>query len=488
MVRCQLCQRDVCLSEVGHRRRLGTPKGKPVHLEGAPPHKCRSLFGALLLLTAMLGLGAVQVAGMIAARGAAGEAHLAAPRLPPELGPKNIHRPRHPRPWQRYLRAFALDSVAGRNSPCGGGAARGRLAGLRAPPCPADSRVPAGPGRAHTTAPYAVPASLDYSSTLKAKQRLRSTAHLPSRRVTSSSRKRRGITAASFLLAKAPRQIQSGDATRWSIKRQRARHCNQEVAAPSVTSARASAAGGARQWTDTPWGDTELDLPQQEPSRLDRYYKLQPDGTSRIISRPAAPRPPSFSGWEDLLREELALQNNGTVPSGRRLAVADRLEQRLLDGRRMEPPDDFEERGIVRQLPQLWFLRPSKGAFCELMNDDLSRLSSLVSGVRRRYDEDTLELVNATTPTTMPICEVWIVAPIPEQIRIFYARGGTLQVRRPPPHFKLLLLPRATAKLTHPHSAQPEAAMPQRPSNAFLACKRSNRRRLALNVSNWNSC
>lgn len=68
------------------------------------------------------------------------------------------------------------------------------------------------------------------------------------------------------------------------------------------------------------------------------------------------------------------------------------------------------------------------GPYCELMKEDGPRLQSLVSRIRRRYDRDRLDIYNITLTADMPLCEVFFVGPIPELGRIFYARGGTLQV------------------------------------------------------------
>lgn len=72
-----------------------------------------------------------------------------------------------------------------------------------------------------------------------------------------------------------------------------------------------------------------------------------------------------------------------------------------------------------------WFYA---GAYCELMQGDSDRLKSLVKKLRWKYDSTQLSISNVTMPIDMPLCEVFFVGPSPEPVRIFYARGGSLQV------------------------------------------------------------
>ncbi|KAF8821910.1 hypothetical protein IE077_001379 [Cardiosporidium cionae] len=159
-------------------------------------------------------------------------------------------------------------------------------------------------------------------------------------------------------------------------------------------------------------------------------YRLQQNGS--ISTEETMPRLDQvFEGWDDIIEEERTSwkkTNNSeekVVQRFRKLTKAEEFNKRLMEMRHFTQED--EEFRAPKFLPRLWIVRPKLGAYCKLMTGDLPQLKSLVSSIRSKYTANELEIVNVTMDVRMPLCEVFFSGPIPEEIRIFYARGGTLQ-------------------------------------------------------------
>lgn len=182
------------------------------------------------------------------------------------------------------------------------------------------------------------------------------------------------------------------------------------------------------------------------------------------------PKSAELDGWTDLLREEEAswAASNTTaaqiVSGEKKLNMEAKFIERIQQIR--NAVDDGSPPKELRKTPQLVFLRPAQGTpfvpagfplevvpsagtvqrrtcarffikvrapcyagpYCELMQDDSARLHSLVKKLRWKYDSTQLLISNMTMPIDMPLCEVFFVGPSTDPVRIFYARGGSLQV------------------------------------------------------------
>ncbi|GFE53206.1 hypothetical protein BaOVIS_006100 [Babesia ovis] len=77
--------------------------------------------------------------------------------------------------------------------------------------------------------------------------------------------------------------------------------------------------------------------------------------------------------------------------------------------------------------PTLWIIRSSFGNYCELLERDEERLESFVKAVRSHFSRDQLKILKMKIDIRMPLCEIFFEGDITDLVRIFYARGGTLQ-------------------------------------------------------------
>uniref|UniRef100_A0A3B0MWH3 Uncharacterized protein n=1 Tax=Theileria annulata TaxID=5874 RepID=A0A3B0MWH3_THEAN len=77
--------------------------------------------------------------------------------------------------------------------------------------------------------------------------------------------------------------------------------------------------------------------------------------------------------------------------------------------------------------PILWIIRSSYGNYCELLEKDEDKIKSLVNRVRKQFSRSELEILVLKVNVKMPLCEIMLEGAMPDMVRIFYARGGTLQ-------------------------------------------------------------
>ncbi|EDO08153.2 putative integral membrane protein [Babesia bovis T2Bo] len=82
---------------------------------------------------------------------------------------------------------------------------------------------------------------------------------------------------------------------------------------------------------------------------------------------------------------------------------------------------------VNNKRPTLWIVRSSFGNYCELLERDEERLSSFVKAVRSHFSPDQLRVMKLQIDIRMPLCEIFFEGDITDLVRIFYARGGTLQ-------------------------------------------------------------
>lgn len=139
----------------------------------------------------------------------------------------------------------------------------------------------------------------------------------------------------------------------------------------------------------------------------------------------------TFSGWEDLIVKEkllwgqLNITEEDILRRRHNIQNMEEFNQRILEARRFANMDFYHIK--PKRVPFISIITPKIGAYCELMQNDKNRLRELVRKLRERYGREKLQIVNITVDTRQPLCEVFFTGSIPEQIRIFYARGGTLQ-------------------------------------------------------------
>ncbi|VWU51570.1 conserved protein, unknown function [Hepatocystis sp. ex Piliocolobus tephrosceles] len=80
----------------------------------------------------------------------------------------------------------------------------------------------------------------------------------------------------------------------------------------------------------------------------------------------------------------------------------------------------------------LYFVTPKIGPYCKLMENDKEKMKSLISKVKEKF-RTKVKIVNLKIDVKMPLFEIFLQSNIHTQIKIFYARGRTLQYRLPPP-------------------------------------------------------
>ncbi|GBE58967.1 hypothetical protein, conserved [Babesia ovata] len=101
-----------------------------------------------------------------------------------------------------------------------------------------------------------------------------------------------------------------------------------------------------------------------------------------------------------------------------------KLENRIIHLKHMAASNPGTPKSVR---PKLWIVRPSCGNYCELLERDDECLRSFVKRVRKYFPQDRLEILKVKIDIKMPLCEVFFEGDITDMVRIFYARGGTLQ-------------------------------------------------------------
>ncbi|ORM41957.1 Eukaryotic translation initiation factor 6 [Babesia sp. Xinjiang] len=101
-----------------------------------------------------------------------------------------------------------------------------------------------------------------------------------------------------------------------------------------------------------------------------------------------------------------------------------KLEDRIMHLKQMAASNPGGQRPVR---PKLWIVRSAHGNYCELLERDEERLESFVKKVRSHFPPDRLEIFKMKLDVKMPLCEVFFEGDITDLVRIFYARGGTLQ-------------------------------------------------------------
>ncbi|AFZ79202.1 hypothetical protein BEWA_020490 [Theileria equi strain WA] len=113
-------------------------------------------------------------------------------------------------------------------------------------------------------------------------------------------------------------------------------------------------------------------------------------------------------------------------PYGYRLSPEGRLklEDRIENLKLAAHSEPITKKG---KKPILWIVRPTAGNYCELLKKDEPKIKSLVKRVRSYFSPDQLDIMVMKLDVKMPLCEILFEGAIPDLVRIFYARGGTLQ-------------------------------------------------------------
>lgn len=101
-----------------------------------------------------------------------------------------------------------------------------------------------------------------------------------------------------------------------------------------------------------------------------------------------------------------------------------KLEDRITHLKRMAASNPGQPKSVR---PNLWIVRSSYGNYCELLEKDEARLESFVKRARSHFSPEQLQILKMKIEVKMPLCEVFFEGEITDQVRIFYARGGTLQ-------------------------------------------------------------
>lgn len=68
------------------------------------------------------------------------------------------------------------------------------------------------------------------------------------------------------------------------------------------------------------------------------------------------------------------------------------------------------------------------GNYCDLLEKDEEKIKSLVNRVRKQFSRSELQILVLKVNVKMPLCEIMLEGTMTDLVRIFYARGGTLQV------------------------------------------------------------
>lgn len=142
---------------------------------------------------------------------------------------------------------------------------------------------------------------------------------------------------------------------------------------------------------------------------------------------------PPVDTWEDILTTE-EIRNKKEDPKRKEddFKLSFENKQKVLDIMRKTRLINHCNYEVQKNKEKniLYIVTPKKGAYCKLMEDDREKMESLVSKVKEKFGRK-VEIVNLKLDIKMPLFEIFLQANIHTQIKIFYARGRTLQYRLP---------------------------------------------------------
>ncbi|ANQ06976.1 Uncharacterized protein PCOAH_00014900 [Plasmodium coatneyi] len=144
---------------------------------------------------------------------------------------------------------------------------------------------------------------------------------------------------------------------------------------------------------------------------------------------------PPVETWEELLmKEEIRNKTEDEHRSEDDYTLTHESRQKVLDIMRQTRLINHcnYEAQKNKQKNILYFVTPKMGPYCKLMEGDKAKMESLISKVKEKF-ENKVQIVNLKMDVKMPLFEIFLQANIHTQIKIFHARGRTLQYRLPPP-------------------------------------------------------
>ncbi|SPJ10621.1 conserved Plasmodium protein, unknown function [Plasmodium sp. DRC-Itaito] len=143
---------------------------------------------------------------------------------------------------------------------------------------------------------------------------------------------------------------------------------------------------------------------------------------------------PPVETWEDLiLKEEIRNKKEDPKRNADDYKLTHESREKVLDIIRQTRLINHCNYEIQKNKQKniLYFVTPKIGPYCKLMEYDKEKMESLVSKVKEKFGKK-VEIVNLKLDVKMPLFEIFLQASIHTQIKIFYARGRTLQYRLPP--------------------------------------------------------
>lgn len=175
------------------------------------------------------------------------------------------------------------------------------------------------------------------------------------------------------------------------------------------------------------------DFPSDLNSDMDPDLALELGDYKMFTDNEYIPPLPPVETWEDILAEE-EIRNKKEDPK------RDKDDFRLSLENKQKVLDIIKKTRLInhcnyevqknKEKNILYFVTPKIGAYCKLMEDDREKMESLVSKVKEKFGKK-VEIINLKIDVKMPLFEIFLQANIHTQIKIFYARGRTLQYRLP---------------------------------------------------------
>ncbi|EUD64611.1 hypothetical protein C922_05026 [Plasmodium inui San Antonio 1] len=144
---------------------------------------------------------------------------------------------------------------------------------------------------------------------------------------------------------------------------------------------------------------------------------------------------PPVETWEELLmKEEIRNKEEDEHRSADDYTLTHESRQKVLEIMRQTRLINHcnYEAQKNKQKNVLYFVTPKLGPYCKLMEGDKDKMESLTNKVKEKF-ENKVQIVNLKLDVKMPLFEIFLQANIHTQIKIFHARGRTLQYRLPPP-------------------------------------------------------
>ncbi|SBT76043.1 conserved Plasmodium protein, unknown function [Plasmodium ovale] len=143
---------------------------------------------------------------------------------------------------------------------------------------------------------------------------------------------------------------------------------------------------------------------------------------------------PPVETWEDLIaREEIRNKKEDPKRNVDDYRLSHESREKVLDIMRQTRLINHCNYEVQKNKQKniLHIVTPKIGPYCKLMEGDKEKMESLVSKVKEKFGKK-VKIVNVKMDVRMPLFEIFLQASIHTQIKIFYARGRTLQYRLPP--------------------------------------------------------